>query len=59
METNYVLANKIIWSQDVSKEIPLPKFDKKIAFYEIYASSLHLTFWKVLPGLYDVEEPRY
>ena len=50
IETYYVPSSKIIWKQEISQELPLPKFDKNIAFYEIYSSSLHLTFFRVLPG---------
>jgi hypothetical protein len=48
-----VPKDKILWKEETGQELPLPKFDKKIAFYEIYSSSLHLTFFRVLPGLED------
>lgn len=37
----------------------LPRFNEKIAFYEIYSSSVHFNFWRVLPGFVDPTEPRY
>jgi len=41
---------KIVWLAELGKELPLPKFDREIAYYEIYSSSLHLIFWKVILG---------
>jgi hypothetical protein len=45
-----VLVEKsdISWKQLESSSANLPSFDKKIAYYEIYSSSLHLCFFKVI-----------
>lgn len=53
MDVVFVTNDKIIWSKEACLNNPLPKFDKKIAFYEFYSSNIHLVFYKVLPGLLD------
>lgn len=54
-ETQMVENSQLLWEEAKAKDLPLPSFERKIAFYEIYASSLHFTFWQVRGG----GEPRY
>ena len=37
----------------------LPNFNEKIAYYQLYSSTMHFTFWRVEPGIIDPNEPRY
>ena len=37
----------------------MPQFDEKIAYYELYASSIHFNFWTIVPRLTDHSEPKY
>lgn len=58
-ETHVVSASEIVWTDEQNEEMALPKFDKKIPYYEIYSSSLHITFWKILPSLNGQSKHRY
>jgi len=47
-----VKKDSIQWKQMEGHE-PLPHFNEKIPYYQIYSSSMQFTFWKVEPGIID------